>query len=287
VSNHADTNPAIIRIKKHYSLMSAKERKAADYIMSNPQQVMSLSTAKISQNAGISAATLVRFSKSIGFLGIGDFKNYLRREMLSPNSVLPSFDSHDSIEQIAVKTSDYNKRAIDETLVIMNAESLTAAVDAIERAERVFIFAEGGSGCSARCAYDGFLQIGLRCSFVMDPFFQVMEATKLGARDAALGLCHSGRARNTVDAVQLAKEAGATTVSIVGIVGSPITKHSDILLYTGLADNSFHSETMAVRICELNVISVLQTALALRKKKQLDDYRRVNSELFKMKRYND
>lgn len=281
-----DTNAAITRIRMHYSLMSAKEKKVADYIMKNPQESVTLSTSEIAKNSGVSAATLVRFSKSIGFLGVGDFRRYLKREMLYSSAALPSYVPQDSIEQIAVKALDYNKRAIDETLAVVNPESLAAAADAFERAEKVVIFGEGGSGCSASCAYYSLMQIGIRCSLIMDPYFQMLESSQLGPRDVAFGLTHSGRSRNIVDAMQLAQKGGAVTVAIVGIVGSPITKYSDILLYTGLADNSFHSETTAVRICELSVFSILHTALVLRKNKHPDDYRKTNSELFEKKRYN-
>lgn len=285
MNNISDTNPVFTRIHRHYSLMSIKERRVADYIMSDLESVTTLPVAQIAKNAQASPATVVRFTNSIGFSGVAEFKNYLRSELFSSNGTWSAFDPSDSFARIAVKTMDYNKRAIDETLMVLKEEAVSAAVQAIEKANRLIIFTEGASGCSAQCAYDAFLQIGVRCSIVTDPFCQVMEVAQMTKQDVAFAVCHSGRARNSVDAIRLAKKAGATTISVVGTVGSPITKSSDIILYTGLADNSFHSETMAVRICELNVISVLHTALTLRKQEALGDYRSRNSQLFELKRY--
>lgn len=282
---HTDMNPGITRIKQHYSLLSAQEKRVAEYVIENWQDVIGMPVAGISKAAGVSDATVVRFCRSIGFTGMAEFKSYLRRELLSPSGNWTNFHENDTIEQVAVKTMDYNKRAIDETLMVLSSEAVEQAVAAIDKARRLTIIAEGASACAARCAYDAFLQIGVPCSLVTDPFFQVMEASRLGPEDVALGACHSGRARNMVDAMRVAKQAGATTISIVGIVGSPLTKTSDIILYTGLADNSFYSETIAVRICELNVLSVLHTALALKNSEKLGDYRSINSTLFELKRY--
>lgn len=285
MNGYTDTNPVITRIEQHYSMMSAQEKRVADYVMTHVEEIIHSSVAKIAQNAGVSPATVVRFSNSIGFDGVVEFKSYLRNGLLSPNGSWSSFAPDDSIERIATKTMDYNKRAIDETLIVLNHEATAEAVDAIEKAGRVVIFAEGASACSARCAYDAFLQIGIQASLVVDPFSQVSETALLTSDAVALGVCHSGRARNSVDSMRLAQQAGAHTISIVGIVGSPITKYSNNVLYTGLADNSFHSETVAVRICELNVVSVLHTALALRRQKQLGDYLSANSKRFELKRY--
>lgn len=284
-NQYTDTNPGLTRIKQHYPMMSAQEKRVADYIMKNCNNIINHPVARIAEDADVSTATVVRFCHSIGFSGMAEFKNYLRREFLSPNGPWTAFRPDDTIQQIMVKTSDYNKRAMDETLVVLSEDAVEAAVDAIDKAGRVLIVTEGASGCSARCAYDAFLQIGIRCSIVMDPFFQVTEVSQTGPGDVVLGVCHSGRARNSVDGVRLGKEAGATTISIAGIVGSPITKCSDIVLYTGLADHRFYSETMAVRICELNVISVLHTALSIRNSEKLGDFRKRNSKLFELKRY--
>ncbi len=282
---YTEMNPGITRIKQHYPLLSAQEKRVAEYVVRNFQDVLGMPVAEISKAAGVSDATVVRFCRSIGFSGMAEFKSYLRRELLSPSGNWTSFSKNDSIEQIAVKTMDYNKRAIDETLMVLSGEAVEQAAEAIDKAKRLVIIAEGGSACAARSAYDAFLQIGMQCSLVTDPFFQVLEASRLEANDVALGVCHSGRARNMVDAMSVAKDAGAKTISIVGIVGSPLTKISDIILYTGLADNSFYSETIAVRICELNVLSVLHTVLALKNSEKIGDYRSANSKLFELKRY--
>ena len=282
---HPGANTAITRIKMHYDLMSNQEKRVADYIMLNLHDVISPPVAIIARNAGVSPATVVRFSHSIGFAGISEFKKYLKNELLSHNEAWYAVQAEDSIERIAKKTMDYNKRAIDETLVVLNNQAVEAAVKGIEKAERIVLLAEGASASSARCAYDAFSQIRVKCSLVMDPFFMVTEASQLCERDVSIGVCHSGRARNVVDAMRLAKDSGATTISIVGIVGSPITKCSDVVLYTGLADHSFHSETIAVRICELNVISVLHTAMAIRRQEILGDYRSDVSNLYELKRY--
>lgn len=77
---------------------------------------------------------------------------------------------------------------------------------------------------------------------------------------------------------------GATTISIMGLAGSPLSKCTDIPLYTGLSGHTFFSDTIAARICELNVVSALHALLVLRNEERLGDYRRKVSELLNIKR---
>lgn len=272
------------RIRQHYEHLSHTEQRIADLILNDWKQIIDMPIAQIADEAGVSQATVVRFCRSIGFDGVSEFKLYLKRERLSPLGELSEVEDDDTPAVVAQKIIRYNKNAMDDMLSVLNGEQLQIAADALNNAKRVIIMSEGGSACTARSAFDVFLKIGLPCFMVEDPFFQIETAALMKQDDVAFTVCHSGRARNAVESMQRAHEMGATTISIMGLTGSPMSKYTDIPLYTGLSEHAFFSDTISARICELNLVSALHALIVLRNKEQLGEYRRKVSELLSIKR---
>jgi len=279
-----DNIMCLSRIRQHYEHLSSTEQRIADLILDEWKRIIDMPVAQIAEEAGVSQATVVRFCRSIGFNGVPELKLYLKREQLSPLGELSEVENGESPAVVAQKIMRYNKNAIDDMLSVLNGEQLQLATDALNNAERVVILSEGGSASTARCAFDEFLKIGLPCSMVEDPFFQIQAAALMKPGEVAFTVCHSGRARNTVERMQKAHDMGATTISIMGLAGSPLSKCTDIPLYTGLSGHTFFSDTIAARICELNVVSALHALLVLRNEERLGDYRRKVSELLNIKR---
>ncbi len=272
------------RIKQHYELLSNSEKRIADYIMESHEAVLEMSTQEIAKKTETSAATIVRFCRALGFKGIIDFKYHMMSEQLTAIENYNVIQESDSIRTIKQKTFRFNKSAMDETLSILDDTAIQKAVEVIGKAKQVAIIAEGGSGTSARSAFDVLLQINIPCVLLEDAIFQVIGASKLTSDDVALVVCHSGQSRNAVEGIEVAKKAGATTIGIVGIVGSPIVKYLDIVIYTGVAEHPFFSNMIAARISELNVISTLHGALSIERSDELGDYISEINKLLSLKR---
>ncbi len=275
---------SLARVKKHYTTLGAAEQRLADFVLDDWQRIIDMPVKELAASVGVSQATVVRFCRSIGFKGFAEFKMCLSSARLSPEANVFDIKNADSEAVVAQMISQFNKDAIDDTLATLNVEMLKKAAEAIDLARQVLIFAEGGAACSARCAYEVFTHIGVPCVMIEDAMYQILAASQLKKDDVALTVCHSGRDRNTVDNVKKAKETGATTVSIMGLVGSTISKFSDIPLYTGLYDHPFFSETIAARICELNVISAVHALVSFRRQDTLTDHRQIISDLLDIKR---
>lgn len=274
----------LTRIRHHYPMLSNAEKRIADYIMEHYKTLGEATAQELANVTETSPATVVRFCRSVGFKGLADFKMYLKHEHTSPNARWFSVDSDESVSAIIQKTFAFNSNSAEETLSILDDSALEAAVEAIDKASQVVIVSEGGSASAARSAFDVFLQIGIPCVFIEDPFFQVLGIARLPKDAVVIGFNHSGQARNTVEAVRVAQEKGLTTIGLVGIVGSPFMKHVDIPLLTGISEHLYFSDSIAARICELNVVSALHAVLSIRRKEQLGDFREEVSNMLSIKR---
>lgn len=280
---------SLSRIRQHYDSLGAAERRVADFVLEDWKRVIDMPVADISKASGASQATIVRFCRSIGFKGLAEFKLSLSSGRLSPDANVFAMSGDEPDAVVARMISNFNKGAIDDATAILDMDRMSRAADALDRtrqdrSSQVLILAEGGSGCSARCAFEVFTHIGVPCFMVEDAMYQILLVSKLRQGDVVLAISHSGSDRDTVECVQEARKLGATTLSMIGLNGTPLSKHSDIVLNTGLYGHEFFSETITARICELNVICALHAMVSLRRQRQLSDHRQTVSDIFRKKR---
>ena len=260
-SNHTET---IERIKSYYDSLSTVESRIADCILNNPEIVTDCTVAQLSEICGTSAASVVRFSKSIGFKGFNELKYYMENQILTSYGIEQAIEREDDIATIKQKFANLNRMIIDETMQMLDNETLEKAIDKLVQARRILIIGEGGSGSICISTYNLFLQLGLPCSVETDAFLQVMATTHLDEQDVVLAIIHSGSTKNTVDSMKQAKLNGATVITITGHSKSPMSEQADIVLYTTTRSTLSLSDVPSARISELCVIGVLQLGILSR-----------------------
>ncbi len=256
----AERNEMNGAILASYPRMSAKEQNIADYFLGHDTIVMR-SAQELAEKTNTSSATVVRFCRRLGFDGFSEFKySYQNPFTASLRGNVPINES-DSVKSVLKKVGTFSKNAIDDVVSVMSEnEELERAIEAIERAKKTVFFAEGGSGGIAISAANALCNVGIPCDAVTDGYTQVVTASFLGKNDVAIGICHRGDIIDIIQALDVAKRRGATTIGIVGRLDSPIMKHTDIALFAGTKSIS-PNDVSSQRICELFMISVLQCAL--------------------------
>lgn len=54
--------------------MATNQRKIADYILDNPEKIVTLSSQQLAEIMGVSQSAIVKFSQKIGFKGFPSFE---------------------------------------------------------------------------------------------------------------------------------------------------------------------------------------------------------------------
>ena len=263
----ADMNVAIrTKLEENYALLSRTEKKIADYVLEHSEDVIHESTQLIAGKTGTSTATIVRFSRALGFSGMAEFKRFLRTELLDEKTRWQKQDgkaADDLYTVVKEETILYNRECVDKAGKQLDDEQVQLAVEKLYQAKHIYIVGTGGSGSSVWCAYDSFLKLGFSCTMLTDPFFQVMSVTnEKNPKDAVLlCICHSGRARDAVDIVKTAKEKGITTIGMMGLKRSPMLPYLDVPVILDINENPKFSDSMTARICELSTLSIIYAEL--------------------------
>ena len=252
-----------IRIQGTYSSLRTAEQRVADFILKHAEELIYLTVTELAERTQTSESTVVRLCQKIGYKGYQEFKIMLARDLVGPTeTVYEQIDSGDSLESLKTKVFQANAQALKDTIEVLSDAELTRAVDAILHARRVEIYGIGGSAPLALDAYHKFMKLGVSAVWLNDSDLMAMSSSLLTAGDVARGISHTGASRDVCDAMENAQNAGATTICITHRATSPITKVSNVKLFTAAKETAFGSDATSSRIAQLSIIDVLYAGIA-------------------------
>lgn len=253
-----------IKLRSVMPSLGAAERRVAEYIMANPSKIVYLSITELAEASRASEATIVRLCRRLNYKGFQGLKIAMAQDLVpSLQAIHESISENDTISEIKKKVFYGSMKVLQDTVSIVDDRELEKAVHAIAHAGKFDIYGLGGSGCVAEDARHKFIKIGVRAAVYKDCNLQAMSAALLGPGDVAMAVSHSGSVRDVVEALQIAKQHGATTICITHFARSPITEVSDIKLFTTASEMMFRSDAMTSRIAQLAIIDTLYAGVAL------------------------
>jgi DNA-binding MurR/RpiR family transcriptional regulator len=276
----------LIRIKSAMDSFKPSERMIAEFVLKNPERVVQMSISELARDVEVGESTVMRFCRALDYKGYQEFKLRLAQDMVEPVEYIhEKIKFSDSIAQLAQKTFQTNRSAVENTQKSLDPDMIEVAADALANARRIDIYGAGYSYFTALDAKLKFTRLGLLADAYGDAHLQVMAAATLTKQDVAIGVSHSGSTKDVADALGLAHKSRATTISVTNFSPSPLTKVSDVVLLTASPESPLGGEVLTSRIAQLCVIDVLSVAVAVALGEGCLDLIKKTSEAVKKKRY--
>jgi len=269
VNGSAGNSSCLVKVANIVAELHDAERRAAQLIYSNPAEVIHCSITELAERSSTSEATIVRLCKRLGYKGFQELKIRLAQDVVAPSyQMYEAIEKDDDSVTIKKKVFDSHIRALDDTSKVLDDDAFVRAVQALASARCVEFYGTGGSGAIALDARHKFLKIGIKSFASPDSTLQAMSASLLRAGDVVVGISHSGGNKEVIEALALARRAGATVIAITNYGKSPIRRVSDIVLFTASKETAFKSDAVASRIAELAIIDALCAAVAFSRYEQ-------------------
>lgn len=256
----------LVSLRGRLSSLKEAERRVASLILRHPEKIMTYTVAEAAFQSKVSEATVIRLCRTLGFTGYQDLKYRLARELASPIHALISEDvvEGDAAEEVMKKVFAFNIQTLNETLEVLDPKALDRAAALLDRAEKILVIGVGTSSANVQDAHNKFFRLGLNSVAQSDAHLQLMEASLLTPRDAVLAITHSGRTRDPVETLAVARKAGARTIAITSNPSSPVTEHADVVLLTASGETAFRSEAMASRMAQMSIVDTLYTLIRIK-----------------------
>lgn len=255
----------LVRLAAIESDLRESERKIGQYLAGHATELVHLSITELADITNTSESTVMRFAQKLGYPGFAALKIALALELHqsappAPGDVGPD----DDIATVRRKVIEGAIGEIRDTGELLSDRSLGQAVDAIGLARRVEAYGVGSSAAVAHLAYAKLVQIGIPIVAVLDPHLQVLSAVQLEPGDVALAISESGGTRDTIEALEAARAAGATSICLTSHARSPIARMADIVLLAAARPHPLDGLELAASAGEVAVVDLLWVALALR-----------------------
>ena len=242
--------------------LSPSEKKAADYLMGNPQNVVNSTLIDFAKRSGSSQASIIRLCKRIGVSGYAELKSKLAIEMVIENQYETGLGEKKSniINADMIEIINWvfkgNIQILKETFALATDE-YNRAFEAIMNTNRLSFFGIGDSMIPCMFAHFKFSRLGYDCFSETDCDLQIIRACNMTEKDVAIAVSHSGNTRQVNAALKIAHERGAKTICITKRDRSEMLKYSDINLFTATPDMNVGQETVARRIAEQAILEAL------------------------------
>lgn len=97
---------------------------------------------------------------------------------------------------------------------------------------------------------------------------QAIIASHLDRQSVTIAISHSGSSKDIVEAVQLSKIGGATTIGITNYGSSPLNDNCDIVLHTKSDETRRSILAMSSRIAQLAIFDAIYTYIVVNTDKE-------------------
>ena len=247
-------------IESFYPSLSKQEKKVADYILEEKGKISYQSLQEIAKKISVGEATIVRFVKKIGFNGFQDLKINIAKEDF------PIIENtyEDYIDNIQANISN----TIANTKLLIDRDQLDRAIDAIGKAERLFLCGVGSSGIAMEELQNRLLRFGKPAVAYRDTHFQVMSSAITSPKDVVIAITLSGRTPDIMEMLEIAKNNKSRIIVITNHILSPAAQMADHVLLTAGRETLIDGGSLIAKMSQLYVIDILCTGYALKNKEE-------------------
>ena len=245
------------------------DRKIGTYIIQHTAKVVDMTVGELAQACGVSDASVSRFCKKIDMKGFHHLKITLAKEISERGKEEEEVSNRISVNDIgqSLKNILANKvTEITQTVSMMDTKQLHEILDKLNTAKTVQFFAVGNT---IPVAIDGAFklnQIGIPAVSGTIWETQIGYTYNMMADDVVIAISNSGESTAVLRALEAARSAGATTISITNSEKSSAAQLSDYHITTATREKLFLDGYCFSRVSATTVIEILYLFLTSMRK---------------------
>ncbi len=246
-------NNVLVKINVMYEEFGKAEKRIADYLLKNPAAILSASISELAEQSGGSEATIVRFSKKLGFCGYQELKLAFAVSGNYPQEQA-DISAEDTAKEVFDKVCGDIYASLEKTKQIIDDEVFAAACKQILCAKRIVIFGLGNSASVAADMAHKLLRLGFDAVAYSDNHMQAIAAAHVDEKSLVIAFSHSGSSKDIIEALKLVRSNGCPIVTITNKGKSPIYKVSDYVINTNANESNYTLLGLSSRISQLAIV---------------------------------
>lgn len=242
-------------IETCYPSLTKSEKKVADYILKHKKEgIEHITLSEFSRMLEVGEATIVRFCRKINMKGFQELKFTLAVESTEAEQ---NEEKREDIKQNLINT-------IEITDEMISQKKIDEAVELIKKAEDVYFFGIGTSGLSASMGEARLFRFGKKTKAVTDSHRQNMQASLCDKTSLIIAVSVSGETKDLIEALSLAKKAGAKILVITNHIHSSLAKLADCVLISYGKMNIINAGTFSTMVSQVFLLDLITSGYAIR-----------------------
>lgn len=251
-------NNILGRIKSVLDDLPNSERKIGEYILTNPEETIKMTTAQLGTAAESNSTAVIRLCNRIGVNGFTKLKVDLSAEIVSiDESGYAEIEAEETISDIRSKLLANAFKSMEETSALMNEFDIERVVELIEAASIIYVYGVGNSRIIAENMVQKWSRVG---KIVVCPTDNHQLVSMLGAapKNALFfGISNSGETREIIELIKLAKKSFMKTIGLTQFGQNSIANKADYTIQTVKTietDNQFISSSLHAQMIAIDVL---------------------------------
>lgn len=254
-------------MKVIYNTLRSSEQKVADYIFANPSEIGQLNLVSIASNAGVSTPTVIRLVKALKKSGYRQFQLEWVQQFKERKSFEPLYGfelkQEDKLCDVPVKTIATEIENIEEALKSLSIKSYEKAIEILTNASLIDIYSVENSEIIAEDLVNKLLYLGLPVRHYKDPYLQQISAGHLKKDAVCIGISYTGRSKDTIKVMKIAKKQGANIIAITTDEQCEMCKYADVVLCTGKSSTLLYGNAIFSRVSQLAIVDMIYMGIIL------------------------
>jgi len=256
-------NTLMERVGQLRQELSPAEARVATLVLEHPRTVLNEPIAEIARLADVSQPTVIRFCRSLGFQGLAEFKLKFASSLTGAIPVRHSqVRMSDSTHDLSAKVIDNTVSAILRFRDQLDVRSLDRAIELVSKARRVEFYALGNSRAVALDGQHKFFRFKIPTALYGDAHLFTLAAGLLGPGDVVIAVSNSGGLPELLQAVDIARAAGADVIAISNSQ-SPLARKASVCLAVDHSEDSTSFLSMISRILQLLLIDIMAVGISV------------------------
>lgn len=253
------------QIGERLESLNKSERKVADVILRDPKSATRMSISALASSASVSEPTVNRFCRNFETSGFPDFKIQMAQSLASGTPYVSRNVEHDdTTEEFTDKIFTSTIASIESARKKADISAIDRAIDFLIQAKQVAFFGLGASGPVALDAQHKFFRFNLPVTAYVDVLMMRMVAASAHTGDVIVAISYTGRTREMIDIVRVARDNGATVIGITAD-DSPLAEACTVHVPCPSQEDTDKYMPMSSRILQLVFVDVLATGVILRR----------------------
>lgn len=253
------------------------EKKIADYILLNKNEVVEMTVAELARSSKTSDATVSRFCRRCGFKGFHHLKISLAKEAAQDKKSANRISNEISREDIAQSLENILANKMDElaqTVSMIDCGQMKEILNAVEHAGTVLLAAAGNMQPVCLDGAYKLNQLGIPAVTSTMWETQMAYACNLKKGDAVIIISGSGSSLRLLKLLDRVKEKGCSVIALTNNPHSPLARACDYHVTVATRERFLLGEFCFSRASAMMVMEMICLFLAEERRDTYEKIRR-------------